>query len=205
VNPFDPADLLAALGTWAVIGTAVIIFLETSTILGSFLPGDSLLFSLGLLLASTLTSVPIWLAIPLVFAAAVVGAQVGYYVGRFIGPRMFRNEKARIFNPRMLERGRAFFDEYGNRAIVLARFVPVIRALIPTFVGMSLFSPQRFLVLNIAGGALWVTGLMGLGYGLGFIPFIANNVEWVILAVVVLTSLPMPIEIARNYLKRRSR
>ena len=203
MNPFDPAALLAAWGTWAVLGTALIIFLETSTIVGSFLPGDSLLFSLGLLLASALTTVPIWIAIPVVFLAAVIGAKVGYYVGRVSGPRMFRNEKARIFNPGMLERGRLFFEEYGNRAIVLARFVPVIRALIPAFVGMSLFSPRRFWVLNVIGGALWVAGLMGLGYGLGFIPLVAHNVEWVILTVVVLTSLPMPIELARNYLKRQ--
>ena len=203
MNPFDPASLLAAWGTWAVLGVCVIIFFETATILGSFLPGDSLLFSLGLLLASTAGGFPIWLAIPLVFISAVVGAQVGYWVGRTLGPRMFRNEKARIFNPRTLERGRAFFDEYGNRAVIVARFVPVLRALIPAFVGMSLFNPRRFFWLNVIGGALWVGVLMSLGFGLGQIPFIAHNVEWVILSVVVLTSLPFPIELLRNYLKRR--
>jgi membrane-associated protein len=200
---FDPAQILAFWGTWAVVGVCLIIFLETATILGSFLPGDSLLFSLGLVLASWLTSFPVWLAIPLVFLSAVAGAQVGYWLGRLIGPRMFRNEKARIFNPRMLERGRLFFDEHGNKSLILARFVPVIRALIPTMVGMSLFDPRRFLVLNVIGGALWVVGLMGLGYGLGYVPWVANNVEWVILAVIILTSLPFPIEVLRNYLKRR--
>jgi membrane-associated protein len=200
---FDPAQILAFWGTWAVVGVCLIIFLETATILGSFLPGDSLLFSLGLVLASWLTSFPVWLAIPLVFLSAVAGAQVGYWLGRLIGPRMFRNEKARIFNPRMLERGRLFFDEHGNKSLILARFVPVIRALIPTMVGMSLFDPRRFLVLNVIGGALWVVGLMGLGYGLGHVPWVANNVEWVILAVIILTSLPFPIEVLRNYLKRR--
>jgi membrane-associated protein len=128
---------------------------------------------------------------------------VGYWLGRLIGPRMFRNEKARIFNPRMLERGRAFFDEHGNKSLILARFVPVIRALVPTMVGMSLFNPRRFLMLNIIGGALWVVGLMGLGYGLGYVPVVANNVEWVILAVIILTSLPFPIEVLRGYIKRR--
>jgi len=205
VNPFDPAVLIAAWGTWAVAGVALIIFLETSTLVGSFLPGDSLLFSLGLVLSSATNTFPIWLAIPIVFVAAVLGAQAGYFVGRLIGPRMFRNEKARLFNPRTLERGRLFFEEYGNRAVIVARFVPVIRALIPTFVGMSLFPPIRFFALNVIGGVLWVAGLMSLGYCLGFIPLVAHNVEWVIIAVVVLTSLPMPIELLRSYLKRLSR
>jgi membrane-associated protein len=200
---FDPAQILAFWGTWAVVGVCLIIFLETATILGSFLPGDSLLFSLGLVLSSWLTSFPVWLAIPLVFLSAVAGSEVGYWLGRLIGPRMFRNEKARIFNPRMLERGRAFFDEHGNKSLILARFVPVIRALVPTMVGMSLFNPRRFLMLNIIGGALWVVGLMGLGYGLGYVPVVANNVEWVILAVIILTSLPFPIEVLRGYIKRR--
>lgn len=203
MNPFDPATLLSSWGSWAVLGVSLIIFFETSTLVGSFLPGDSLLFSLGLLLASTLNTFPIWIAIPVVFIAAVAGAQAGYYVGRLIGPRMFRNEKARLFNPRTLERGRLFFAEFGNRAVIMARFVPVIRALIPAFVGMSFFPSIRFFVLNIIGGALWVAGLMSLGYCLGFIPWVAHNVEWVILAVVVLTSLPVPIELLRGYLKRR--
>lgn len=200
---FDPTQILAFWGTWAVVGVCLIIFLETATILGSFLPGDSLLFSLGLVLSSWLTSFPVWLAIPLVFVSAIAGAQVGYWLGRLIGPRMFRNEQARIFNPRMLERGREFFNEHGNKSLILARFVPVIRALIPTMVGMSLFDPRRFFILNVIGGALWVVGLMGLGYGLGYIPLVANNVEWVILAVIILTSLPLPIELLRGYIKRR--
>jgi membrane-associated protein len=203
VNSFDPASLLSSWGSWAVLGVTVIIFLETSTLVGSFLPGDSLLFSLGLLLASSMNTFPIWLAIPLVFASAVLGAQAGYYVGRLLGPRMFRNEKARLFNPRTLERGRLFFEEYGNRAVIVARFVPIIRALIPAFVGMSLFPPIRFFFLNVIGGALWVAGLMSLGYCLGFIPLVSHNVEWVIIGVVALTSLLMPIELLRGYLKRR--
>ncbi len=203
MNPFDPAALLASWGTWAVLGAAAIVFLETSTIVGSFLPGDSLLFSLGLLLATSLTEFPLFLAILIVFAAAVLGAQVGYWVGRALGPRMFRRESARIFNPRTLDRGRRFFAEYGNRALILARFVPIIRALIPAFVGMSHYPRARFLVLNLVGGALWVAGLMGLGFGLGHVPLVAHNVEWVIIAVVVLTSLPFPIEFLRNYIKRR--
>lgn len=203
MNPFDPAALLASWGTWAVLGATLIIFLETSTLVGSFLPGDSLLFSLGLLLATSMTTFPLWLAIAVVFVGAVVGAQVGYWVGRALGPRMFRSESARIFNPRTLDRGRRFFAEYGNRALILARFVPVIRALIPAFVGMSHYPRGRFLTLNVIGAALWVGGLMGMGFGLGHIPLLASNVELVIIAVVVLTSLPVPIELLRNYLKRR--
>jgi len=204
VNPFDPSQLISLWGTWAVFGISIIIFFECATILGSFLPGDSLLFSLGLVLASWLTATPIWVALPVVFIAAVAGAQVGYWVGRALGPRMFRNAQARIFNPRMLERGRAFFDEHGNKAIVLARFVPVIRALIPALVGMSLFHPRRYLVLNIIGGAAWVVLMMGLGYGLGHIPWVAHNVEWVILAVVVITSAPAPVAALRKWMQVRA-
>ena len=203
MNPLDPTSIITFWGAWALVAVSVIIFIETAFLVGSFLPGDSLLFTLGLMLSSVLTATPIWLALIAVFVSAVLGSQVGYVIGRAIGPRMFRHEKSRFFNPRVLARGQEFFNNHGNNALILARFVPVIRALIPVLVGMSLFNPRRFLILNVVGALLWVPTLMLLGYGLGYIPWVAHNVEWVILAIVVLSSLPFPIGVLREWMKRR--
>ena len=203
MNWLDSTTLLSSFGSLAVFGAALIIFLETATILGSFLPGDSLLFLLGLALATWLQNFPIWLAIPIVFVAAVAGSQTGYWFGKKIGPRLFSRRETFFFNHRTKERTTQFFSRYGSRAIIMARFVPVLRALIPMFVAIANFDAKRFLKLNIIGGAAWTVGLIGAGYLLGQVDFVAKHVELFAIGFVVLSSLPLPFELLREKLASR--
>ena len=203
MNPFDAQTIIDNLGNLAVLGAALIIFFETATILGSFLPGDSLLFILGLSLASYLAAFPFPLAVLIIFIAAVAGSQVGFMVGKRTGRALFRRKDGLIFNQKTQERTEKFFIRYGARAIVLARFVPVLRALIPMLVAMTSFDPKRFFKLNLIGGAVWVGGVMTAGYLLGGIEFVKTHIESFILGFVILSSLPLPIEILRERIKNK--
>ncbi len=202
MNWLDAQTIISNLGNLAVIGVAAIIFFETATILGSFLPGDSLLFILGLALGTWLTSYPIAAALLIVTVAAIAGSQVGYFVGRKTGPRLFKRKDGWIFNHKTIERTESFFTRYGARAIVLARFVPILRALIPMLVAMTNFDSRRFLRLNIIGGFAWVVGVMTAGFLLGHIPFVKDHVEFFVLGFVIMSSLPLPIELLRERIKQ---
>ena len=199
----DSHAIIQTFGSLAVFGVALIIFLETATILGSFLPGDSLLFILGLTLATWLSEFPVWLAIPIVLAGAIAGSEVGYWFGKKVGPKLFKQRKTFFFNEGTVLRTRKFFDHYGSRSIILSRFVPGLRALIPMLAAITDFDKQQFLRLNIIGGAIWVVGLVGAGYGLGQIPFVEKNIELFVIGFVIISSLPLPFEILREKLKQR--
>jgi membrane-associated protein len=204
MNWFDPSDWLSLFGSFAVIGVAILIYVETATIVGSILPGDSLLFLLGMTLASALDWFPLPVALLLVFVAAVLGAETGYSLGRRFGRRMFTREKAWFFTPRTVEHTEQLLERYGARALIFTRFVPVVRAVTPLFAGIAHFPRTRFTIFNIIGGLVWAIGLTLLGYLLGMIPFVHDHFETVILAFVILSSLPMPIELLRERLKKRS-
>ncbi|MEI7420004.1 MAG: DedA family protein [Actinomycetes bacterium] len=199
----DPQTLIESLGTLAVLGVAVILFFETATILGSFLPGDSLIFILGISLSTTI-SFPIWLALPIIIVAAIAGSQFGFWFGTRVGPALFKKRKRNwFFNEDTILRSHKVIDRYGPRAIVLARFIPVLRALVPMLVGMIGMESKKYLRYNIIGGLLWGGVLLLLGYGLGTIPTVRENLEIWVVGFVVVSSLPFPIEILRDYLKRR--
>ncbi len=197
-------SIIEALGGFAVFGVALIIFFETATILGSFLPGDSLLFLLGLSLASYLTTFPVWLALLLVFVAAVLGSQVGFWLGGKVGSGLFQRKQTWFFNEKVLKRTEAFFERYGARSIILARFVPILRALIPMLSGIVGLNRGSFFRFNLIGGFAWVVGIMTLGYLLGTNDFVHQHIEGVILSFVILSSLPLPIELLRDFFMRRS-
>ena len=199
----DSHVIIQTFGSLAVFGVALIIFLETATIFGSFLPGDSLLFILGLTLATWLSEFPIWLAIPIVLAAAIAGSEVGYWFGKKVGPKLFKQRKTFFFNEGTVVRTKKFFNQYGSRSIILSRFVPGLRALIPMLAAITDFDKKQFLRLNIIGGAIWVVGLVGAGYGLGQIPFVEENIELFVIGFVIISSLPLPFEILREKLKQR--
>jgi len=199
----DPQTLIESLGTLAVLGVAVILFFETATILGSFLPGDSLIFILGISLSTTI-SFPIWLALPIIIVAAIAGSQFGFWFGTRVGPALFKKRKRNwFFNEDTILRSHKVIDRYGPRAIVLARFIPVLRALVPMLVGMIGMESKKYLRYNIIGGLLWGGVLLLLGYGLGTIPTVRENLEIWVVGFVVVSSLPFPIEILRDHLKRR--
>lgn len=201
----DAQAIIDQFGQFAPYAVAFIVFIETAFILTSFLPGDSLLFVLGITLAAA-TDVPIWIAIPLVIASAFAGSQIGYVTGRAVGPVLFERRHTWIFNPSFVAKAHGYFDKYGPRAIILARFVPIVRALVPMLAGISKMNPRTFLVYNAVGAIIWVTGLVGIGYLLGEVPFVADNIETAILVVIIVTSLPFPLELLREWLhKRRQR
>ena len=195
------------MGAFALVGVATVIFLETATIVGSFLPGDSLLFIFGLALATYLIDIPFVPAVGLVLVAAIAGSQVGYWFGRKVGPRVFARKRNWFFSPTTVERANAFFEHYGWRALILARFIPVLRALVPLVAGIAQMKPRKYLLFNVVGGVLWVVVLMNLGYFLGRIEYVERNIEWFMLGFVILSSAPFPIEVLiarRRHLRNKA-
>jgi len=204
LNWLDAQQVVNAFGGYAVLVVTVFIFFETAFILTSFLPGDSLLFILGITLAtSTTAAMPFPVALLLVLVAAIGGSQAGYEVGARVGYRLFERNHNWIFNPKVVERSHALFERYGARAVVLARFVPIIRALVPMLAGISYLERPKFWRYNLIGGSIWVAGFMGAGYFLGGVPFIHDHLEQTVLAIVILSSLPFPLELLRHWLQAR--
>jgi len=198
----DANAIIAQFGQFAPYAVAFIIFIETAFILTSFLPGDSLLFVLGITLAAT-TDFPVWLAIPLVIASAFAGSQVGFLTGHAVGPVLFERRHTWIFNPTFVAKAHEYFDKFGPRAIILARFVPIVRALVPMLAGISKMDRRTFLIYNIIGATIWVTSLVGIGFLLGEVPLVADHIDTAILVVIIVTSLPFPIELLREWLARK--
>ena len=194
----DPSTLVA---TFGLIGLLVALFVETGLLIGFFLPGDSLLFTAGVLVAQVDPFVPLWVSLVSAPSAAALGDQCGYMIGRAAGPAVFDRPGAKRLGPAQLARAQSFFDTYGARTIVLARFVPVVRTLAPVMAGASGMKYRTFLVYNIIGALAWGAGVPMLGYLLGGIPFVRNHIEIILIAVVVLSILPLAI----NYLRSRFR
>ncbi len=201
----DAQFLVAHFGGYSALAVATLIFFETAFIFTSFFPGDSLLFILGLTLASSKGAVPFSLALVLVLATAIAGTQVGFEVGKRLGPALFERRGGWIFNPKVVAKSHEMFERYGARAVILARFVPIIRALVPMLAGISYLERDKFLRYNLIGGAIWVLGFMNAGYWFGQLAWVQHNLELAVLIVVVATSLPMPLEILRSWIMRRRR
>jgi len=192
----DPQWLIS---TFGLIGILAIVFAESGLLIGFFLPGDSLLFTTGLLLSGgRYLTQPLWLMCLLVSIAAVAGDQFGYLFGRRFGPSLFRRPDSRLFKQENLTRARAFFARYGARSIVLARFVPIVRTFTPIVAGASRMHYRTFLLFNVVGGTLWGCGVTVLGYFLGQVPFIRSNIELILIGIVVLSVLPIGIELLRG-------
>jgi len=185
-------DELIRWGGYAVL--VGIVFAETGLLAGFFLPGDSLLVTAGLL-ASTDGVLNIWVLVPLLCAAAIAGDSAGYAIGYHLGPRLFRREGSRFFHKQHLIRTQQFYERYGAKTIVLARFVPIIRTFAPTVAGVGRMAYRRFLAFNVIGGVGWVLSMTLGGYGLGrTIPNIAQHLHWVIGIIIVLSVLPIASE-----------
>ncbi len=203
MNWLDAQEIISSFGDMAAIAVTMIIFLETAFIPTSFLPGDSLLFLTGLTLATTHSWLPDWLGFVLIWLAAFSGTQVGYWVGRKVGPPLFAKNRNFILNERVLHKTHEFFERYGARAVILARFVPILRALIPMLAGISEMDFKRFTRLNLIGATLWVGVFMIPGYWLGGVEWVKNNLEITVIVIVVGTSLILPIELLRDRISKR--
>lgn len=204
MNWLDAQTVINSFGGWAVLAVTIFVFFETAFIFTSFLPGDSLLFILGITLAtSTASMIPFPLALLMVLASAILGSQVGFEVGHRVGTPLFERNHGVIFNPKVVKRTHELFERYGARAVILARFVPIIRALVPMLAGISYLERPKFLRYNLIGGSAWVLGFMCAGYFLGEVKFIHDHLDQTVLAIVVLSSLPFPLELLRHWLNKR--
>ncbi|HUP87238.1 MAG TPA: VTT domain-containing protein [Acidimicrobiales bacterium] len=198
----DPAKVISTFGT---IGILAVVFAETGLLIGFFLPGDSLLFTAGLLCAtgtSAALHLELGIVVPGVIVAAILGAQVGYLIGRRAGPALFRREDSRLFKRQYVDRAEEFFRKGGIRAVVLARFVPIVRTFLNPAAGISRMPARQFVIANVIGGVLWGGGVTMAGYLLGDVPFVKDHLELVILGIVGLSLLPVAFEVLKNRRER---
>ncbi|GAA4541289.1 DedA family protein [Pseudonocardia xishanensis] len=192
-----PDVIIEWLGPWALLGLAAIIFAECGLLLGFFLPGDSLLFTAGLFVASGAIKTPLWLVCLILVAAAFVGNVVGYWIGRTAGPAIFDKPKSKVFKPEHVAKTQGFFDKYGNRAIVMARFVPIVRTFITVMAGVGRMEPKRYFTYSLIGGVAWAAGVTVLGYFLGQFDVVKNNIELMLILIVLISVLPIVVEVLR--------
>ncbi len=194
------SHLTAACGGWTYLILFTVVFCETGLVVTPFLPGDSLLFAVGALAAKPEAGLRVeWLFVILV-AAAVLGDTVNYRIGKITGQRAF-TERSRWFRKEHLDRTHEFFERYGGKTIVIARFVPVVRTFAPFVAGIGSMTYARFLAYNVLGGVLWVATMLFAGYLFGGIPVVERNFSVVILAIIVISVLPAVVE----YLRARRR
>ncbi|MGH3711482.1 MAG: VTT domain-containing protein [Pseudonocardiaceae bacterium] len=193
----DPEQLLRMLGPSVLAGLCLIIFAECGLLIGFFLPGDSLLFTAGLFVANGLIGPPIWLVCLLLTVSAVVGNVVGYYLGYHAGSALFTRPESRLFRREHVDKTHAFFDKYGARAILLGRFVPIVRTFITAIAGVGRMDPRTYFTYSIIGGVAWATGVTLLGFWLGRITFVRSHVELILVGIVALSFVPIVIEMAR--------
>lgn len=190
----DPTHLI---DTFGLAGTMAVLFAECGLLIGFFLPGDSLLFTAGLLAAGGRIA-PLWVMLILLPVAAILGNLVGYWIGRSAGPSLFDRPDSRLFKKEHLERSHEFFERNGTRTVLLARFVPIVRTFVTVLAGVSRMDFRKFFILSVIGGILWAGGVTALGYWLGQIDVVRNHLELFILAVVAISLVPVAIEVIRS-------
>jgi membrane-associated protein len=193
----DPENIIRSLGAFALVGVCLIIFAECGLLIGFFLPGDSLLFVTGLFVASGAIATPIWLTCLLLSICAFVGNVTGYWIGRKVGPALFNKPDSKLFKQEHVDKTHDFFERYGARAIILARFVPIVRTFITAVAGVGQMDVRKFFSYSAIGGVLWATGMTVLGYFLGNIPWIKENLEAMAILIVFLSVLPIIVEYVR--------
>ncbi|MEU9467590.1 VTT domain-containing protein [Streptomyces avermitilis] len=190
----DPNTLLDNFGIW---GLLLIVFAESGLLIGFFLPGDSLLFTCGLLITAGTLDFPLWAAIALICLAAILGDQAGYMFGKKVGPSLFNRPDSHLFKQENVVKAHDFFEKYGPKSLILARFVPIVRTFTPIIAGVSGMKYRSFLIFNIIGGVLWGAGVTLLGSWLGNIEFVHKNIEAILILIVLVSVVPIAIEFLR--------
>ena len=190
--------LIAKYGIWVYGILGGVIFLETAVVIFPFLPGDSLLFAVGLVAADDKKGLNMFAMFVVLTASAILGNVVNYWLGRFFGRRLFANPKAKYFSPANLAKTHEFFENYGGKAIIITRFVPIVRAFAPFVAGMGAMEFPIFMIFNTIGGAAWVSVCMFAGVFLGDIPFVHQHFEVAILGLVLLSMAPIVFEFAMH-------
>lgn len=202
----DPVNLLNSFGTWVLVGLLLVVFIE-SGLLFPLLPGDSLLFTAGLIAASKSADIPpfapIGVLLVLIPIAAILGDQVGFFIGTKGGAALFKSNDSKFFKKKYIDESHAFFEKHGPITIILARFVPIVRTFAPVVAGASKMKYSIFLTYNVVGGIVWGAGVTMLGYLLGQIQFIRDNVDIIFILIVLVSVLPIAIEVGKRLIKAR--
>ena len=187
-----------ASGSWMYLMLFLIIFAETGLVVTPFLPGDSLLFAAAAVAARAGSGLSIWILFPLLLVAAILGDTANYWIGSTLGPRLLRNPNSRILKKEYLDKTHAFFERYGGKTIILGRFVPFVRTFAPFLAGVGEMNYRKFIEFNVIGGIAWVSLFVWAGYFFGRIPIVERNLTLVLVAVVVVTTLPIVWESVRT-------
>jgi len=190
----DPDYLIE---TFGLLGVLAIVFAESGLLIGFFLPGDSLLFTTGLLVTTDVIKQDLWLVCTGVAVAAIVGDQVGYLFGRKVGPSLFKRPDSKLFKQENVEKAHEFFEKHGPKSLILARFVPIVRTFTPIIAGVSRMNYRSFIIFNIVGGVMWGTGVTLLGAALGKVDFVHKHIELILIGIVLLSVIPIVIEFLR--------
>ncbi len=198
----DPQALIDGSGGWALLVICGIVFCETALLIGFFLPGDTLLFFTGVLTFTGHITQPLWITILAIAVAAILGDQVGYLIGRRTGPAVFERREAGLFSRASVDRTQHFFDRFGPAAVMVARFVPVVRTIAPVAAGVGHMRRGLFTVFNIVGAAVWTAAVVLLGYGLGHIPgvadFVSRYLDLILIGIVVVSVVPLLIRLVAS-------
>ncbi|RPI81024.1 MAG: DedA family protein [Planctomycetaceae bacterium] len=194
-------ELIRQFGPWIYVLMFAVIFCETGLVVTPFLPGDSLLFALGAFAARGTLSLPVLLVSLTI--AAILGDTVNYWIGAWLGPRIFRGEKLRFLNPKHLERTHEFFERYGGKTIIIARFAPIVRTFAPFVAGMGKMTYSKFMMYNIVGGVLWIVIFLVGGYLFGNLEYVRKNFTLVILGIIFVSILPGVFEFWRERRKMK--
>lgn len=190
-------SVVGDVGPLSVLIVCGILFAETGLLFGFFLPGDSILFPMGLMMATGILDFPLWLACLLFTLSGWLGDQTGYWIGRKTGPAIFKRPDSRFFNHRNVERTQKFFDRYGPKAIIFAHFVPVLRTFVPVAAGVGKMPYSRYLKFNFIGVTCWATGVTLVGAALGQIPFVRENAVVVTATFLIITTIPIITELIK--------
>ena len=193
-----PENILTWMGPWALAGVAFIIFAECGLLLGFFLPGDSLLVLVGLFIGTGTVAQPLWLACVVLAVTAFVGNIVGYWIGAAAGPRLFNKPDSRLFKQQYVDRTHAFFERYGAPAIILGRFVPIVRTFITAIAGVGRMDFRKYVAYSLVGAVLWACGVTVLGYFLGGNEWVKGHIDLVLVLVVLVSILPLIVEFLRH-------
>lgn len=189
-------------GFWVYAILFVVVFCETGLVIMPFLPGDSLIFAAGAL-AVAYGSFNIWVLFIVFVTAAILGDTVNYWLGNFIGPKVFKREDSRLFKKKYLDQAHVFYEKHGSKTIVLARFVPIVRTFAPFVAGVGEMNYRKFIAYNVLGGLLWVTIFLTMGYWVGNQPFVQDNFGLVLIAMIVISFMPMAIDFIMEWMKAR--
>jgi membrane-associated protein len=200
----DPENILNGLGPWLLPGLCLIIFAECGLLVGFFLPGDSLLFTAGLFISKGFIDTPLWLVCLVLTVCAFLGNVSGYWIGARVGPALFNKPDSKLFKREHVDRTHEFFERYGARAIVLARFVPIVRTFITAIAGVGRMNAKRFFVYSAVGAVLWICGVTVLGYYLGKISFVHEHIELMLVLIVLISITPIIVEVIKARRQRKT-